>query len=292
MTVAESLTVSVLGLGAMGSRMAARLLDAGYRVHVYNRSRERPAVHQLIDAGARYFDTPRAAVEGAQLVIAVVTDDDAARAIWLAPDTGALAALEADALAIESSTLTPGCVAELAEAFATTKRAFLDAPVVGTRPQAEAGALVHLVGGDAKDLERARPVLAHLGKAVHHLGPAGAGAKLKLVVNALFALQVAAMGELLGAAQNMGLDAGAALEVLGQLPVTSPAAKGTASLMLAGKFAPLFPIDLVEKDLRYMGEAADPSRVPLCAAARAVYAEAQAAGYGGDNIVGVGRLYL
>ena len=284
--------IAVLGLGAMGSRMAARLLAAGHEVSVYNRTPERGA--ELEARGARLAATPREAGVGAEVVIAMLRDDAASRAVWLDPETGALAGLGEGALAIESSTLTPGWVRDLAPVVAEAGGRFLEAPVAGSRPQAEAGQLIHFLGGQAEAVEAARPVLETLGGARHHVGPAGAAAVVKLAVNALFGVQVAAVAEVLGLFRKAGLDAEAAAAVLGETPVMSPAAKGAAGLMLAGNFAPLFPIDLVEKDFGYVAEAAAAAdaELPTAEAVRRVYARAKAEGLGGDNIVGVARLFI
>src|ERR1700761_3541667 len=138
--------IAVLGLGAMGSRMAANLLKAGHQVTVWNRTPDVAAA--LVAAGAKQVLTPREAAMGADFVIAMVRDDEASRTIWLAPETGALAGLAKDAIAIESSTLSPSWVRELGGVVAKKGVAFLEAPVAGSRPQAEAGQLVYLVGGN------------------------------------------------------------------------------------------------------------------------------------------------
>ncbi|MDJ0945950.1 MAG: NAD(P)-dependent oxidoreductase [Kiloniellales bacterium] len=283
--------IAVLGLGAMGSRMAARLLAAGHEVSVYNRSPERGA--PLEARGARRAATPREAASGAAVVIAMLRDDAASRTVWLDPETGALGGLGAGALAIESSTLTPGWVRDLAPAVAGTGARFLEAPVAGSRPQAEAGQLIYFLGGEAEAVAAARPVLEALGGAQHHVGPAGAAAVVKLAVNALFGIQVAAVAEILGLFRKAGLDAAAAAAVLGETPVLSPAAKGAAGLMLAGNFAPQFPIDLVAKDFGYVAAAAADAgaEMPIAAAVRQVYVRAAEAGLGGDNIAGVAQLF-
>ena len=283
--------VAVLGLGAMGSRMAMRLLDAAYTVSIYNRTAE--AAEPLAAKGATRAASPREAVLGCDVVISCVRDDEAARAIWQDADTGALAAMRKGSVVLESSTLTPACVGELAAEATARGVNYLDAPVVGTRPQAEAGQLVYLVGGDDEALARIRPILDVLGGAVHHVGASGTGAALKLVVNALFTLQVAGVAELLGLADKLGLDPAATLEILGALPVTSAAAKGAGSLVLAGKHAPMFPIDLVVKDLGYVEAAAKSvsAEVPTTSATRDLYARAQASGDGALNVTAVARLF-
>lgn len=285
------MTVSILGLGAMGARMAARLLDAGHTVTVWNRTPERAA--PLVAAGARLGASPCDAASGADIVVSMVTDDDASRAVWTGPE-GALAGLATGAVAVESSTLSPSWTTDLAASVRDAGATFLDAPVAGSRPQADAGALIYLVGGDAEAVERVRPVFEVLGGAVHHVGPVGQGAAIKLAVNALYAVQVAAVAEQLAMLRAAGVDEARAAEVLGATPVASPAAVGAMGAIVARRFDPLFPIDLVEKDLRYAVAAsrAGGAEAPVTEAARAVFGRAQEAGLGGDNITGVAQLGL
>ncbi len=280
--------IAFLGLGAMGSRMASRLIDSGFEVTVWNRSPDR--ARPLADKGARIADTPKAATQGTDIVIAMVRDDEASRRVWLDPETGALAGMARGAIAIEMSTLTIAHVRALEAAAAKAGVRFLDAPLAGSRPQAEAGQLIFMAGGDPVTLEQARPALDVMGVAVHHAGATGTGAAVKLAVNALFGIQVAAMAELLGMLSANGADVAKAVEIIGATPVASPAAKAAAASMLAGAFAPMFPVELVEKDFGYM-HAAGGEAVPMADAARAVMQSAMAAGYGNDNLTGVVRLY-
>jgi 3-hydroxyisobutyrate dehydrogenase len=283
--------ISVLGLGAMGSRMAANLMKAGHAVTVWNRSPDKAA--RLVAAGARLAATPRAAAREADFVIVTVRDDEASRAIWLDPTNGALEAMGPDAMAIESSTLSVHWVRELGAIAANSGVAFLDAPVAGSRPQAEAGQLIYFVGGEASAFARAELLLKAMGGSVHHAGAVGSGAGVKLMVNALFGIQLAAIGELVGFAKKIGLDTAKATEILGSTPVCSPAAKLAAGAMLAGNFTPMFPIALAEKDFGYVVAVAERAQadVPISVAAHQVFAEALLRGYGEDNITGVVKVY-
>ncbi len=284
---AGATTVTVLGLGAMGTRMAMRLLDAGHRVSVWNRT---PGTAEPLRArGARVATTPADAVQGATVAIAMLRDDAASRAVWCDDTSGALTALSAGALVVESSTLTVEWVRTLAARVADAGGRFVDAPVVGSRPQAEAGELVHLLGGDTADVERAVPVLRAMSAAQLHVGGVGSGAALKLVVNTLFAVQVGALAELLPLLRAGGLDLARALDALGRTAVASPALRGAGALMLADVHAPLFPVELVHKDLGYAA-GVDGSR-PLTAAALDVYARARDANLGALHLTSVVRLY-
>jgi 3-hydroxyisobutyrate dehydrogenase len=134
-------------------------------------------------------------------------------------------------------------------------------------------------------------VLSAIGSAAHHAGVAGSGAAMKLIVNALLGIQVAALGELLGAAAQMGLDRRRMAEVLIEMPSCSASAKGVTQAMIARNFSPAFPVDLVEKDLGYLGSATAPETTPVSATARTVFARAATVGLAAENMTAVAKLY-
>lgn len=283
--------VTVLGIGAMGQRMAKRLLSAGFTVQVWNRDAEK--AKPLLAAGARWRDTPADAVASADVVISMLRDDEASRSVWLAPETGALAGLAAQAIVVECASLTISWVQELAQAVSSHGLGFLDAPVVGSRPQAEAGTLIHLVGGSAEHLELVRPVLAVLGSAQHHMGPVGSGAAMKLLVNMLFASQVSAAAEALGWAQRQHLNPKLVSSTMSQLPVCSAAMKAALDSMADRAFAPLFTVALVEKDLSYFVKEARRCAVntPLADTTHAVMQQGLAEGLAEYHLTAVAQMY-
>lgn len=171
--------------------------------------------------------------------------------------------------------------------------AFLDAPVVGSRPQAEAGKLIYLVGGEAETLAQVQPILASTSAAIHYVGSVGQGMAMKLAVNALFGIQVAALAEILEMLAPNGIIPETAMKLLAELPVISPAAKAAGSLMVMNHHAPLFPIELVEKDFRYVLQAAQVAEAatPVTTAVHGLYQQAIARGYGNDNITGITQLF-
>lgn len=285
-------TIACLGMGAMGSRMAMRLVEAGERVVVYNRSKER--AEELIESGALWAETPKEAASQADVVICMVTDDRAAEEVWLDEERGALWGMKTGSIAIESSTVTPQWCERLSSKAQGAEVMYLDAPVAGSRPQAEEGQLIYFVGGDENVLASVSSLLKVMGKVIVHVGTRpGDGARLKLAVNALFGVQVALGAELLSMLTSQGIAEEKAVELLGGLPVTSPALKGAINAMHSRNFAPLFPVELVEKDLRYATEVVrDVECVPLIAKARQVFLEAKERGFGADNITGVAKLYL
>ena len=277
------MTVSVLGLGAMGARMAARLLAAGHTVTVWNRS---PGpTDPLRDQGAAVAGSAAAAAD-ADLVLAMLRDDDASRAVWAA----ALPGLRSGAVAVEASTLTPDRAREWADDVRAASGRPLGGPVVGTRPHAEAGALTVLAGGDADTLEAARPAFDAFAGAVHHVGPVGAGMAMKVAVNAVFAAQAAVIAEVLAGLRAEGVAPDLAAETLAALPTASPAGARLGTLMAGGAVAPNFPIQLVAKDLGYARRLVGPQGRAVDGTAQAFEA-AVAAGLGPLDIAGIAQLY-
>ena len=284
--------IAFFGIGAMGERIAINLINAGYELQVWNRTQEK--CQRLVSMGATAYDSPRKAVENVNIAIAMLTDDKASREVWLKETTGAIYGLGENTLAIEYSTLSPNWCRELAIAISHHNCEFIDAPVVGSRPQAEAGKLIHLVGGQSDSLTQVRDILNASSSAVYHIGEVGMGMTMKLAVNGLFGVQVAALGEVLGVLQRAGISVESAVNLLNEMPITSPALKGIGALVASGNYAPLFPINLGEKDLRYLERLglSNNSQMSVVTAIRQIYQEAQQTGYGDDNISGVAQLYL
>ncbi|WP_272978221.1 NAD(P)-dependent oxidoreductase [Idiomarina baltica] len=280
--------IAFLGLGAMGIRMAQHLIDAGHSLTVWNRTESR--AEPLLEQGAQWADTPAEAAQGAELVIAMVRDDDASAAVWLDEQTGAFKGMDKDAIAIESSTLSVDWVKELAQHAQQRGKQLIEAPVSGSRPQAQNAELVYLVGGDAHLVKRAEPVLSLMGKKVNHTGEMGSGALAKLVTNTLMGIQVTTIAELIGMLKRQGQDPDAILEAVSTTPVWSKTAGIVRKSMVSEAYAPQFPVDLIEKDLGYCLQAAD-QVAPMTSAARTVFNEAQEQQLGEWNMTVVAKLY-
>jgi len=278
--------VTLMGLGAMGSGMAQRLLDAGFELTIFNRTPER--AKRLLEAGAALAKTPREAVQNAAIVICIVADDNASRALWLGPN-GALGNVKPGTILIESSTLTPAWVRELAAEAAKLKCDFLDAPVTGSKPQAEAGQLTFLVGGDAAVLDRARPVLKTMSRDIRYFGPTSSGAKVKLLNNLLSGIHVSSFAEMLSLAERLGIDAKAAAEFISTAAPGSPIVKIALQRMTESDFTPNFSVRLMAKDLAYAtAEGASLSmEMPIANAARKLYETAIAEGLGAKDFSAV-----
>jgi 3-hydroxyisobutyrate dehydrogenase len=282
--VAEN--VALLGLGTMGAGMAANLLKAGFSLTVYNRT---PAkAKALTDLGARSAATPAEAVKGASIIISMLSDDAASRGVWLGKE-GALDAAEKHAVLIESSTVSPAWIAELAAAAAQRGLNFLDAPVTGSRMQAEAGQLSFLVGGTDAALEKATPALKAMSKEIIHLGPVGSGAKMKLINNFLCGVQVASLAEGLTWIERSGLDREKALTVLKSGAPGSPLLGAISARMVSQKYDVNFLLNLMTKDLLYAQNEAARNNVELKTAAvsRGLFEAAIAQGFGDQDMSSV-----
>jgi 3-hydroxyisobutyrate dehydrogenase len=278
--------VALLGLGTMGAGMAANLLKAGFSLTVFNRT---PAKAQpLIDAGARLASTPAEAAKNSSVVISMLADDAASREVWLGKD-GALAAVKKGTILIESSTVSPAWIAELAKLAGRHGVDLLDAPVTGSRMQAEAGQLSFLVGGKDSALEAATPVLRAMSKEIVHLGPVGSGAKMKLINNFLCGVQVASLAESLAWIERSGLDRDKALSILKTGAPGSPLLSAISARMVSRNYSVNFLLKLMTKDLLYAQNEAELSNVDLKTAevARTVFEAAIVQGFGDKDMASV-----
>jgi 3-hydroxyisobutyrate dehydrogenase len=278
--------VAVLGLGIMGSGMARNLLKAGFPLTVYNRTREKARLLEV--EGAHLAATAREAAQNADVVLGMVADDTASRAMWLGPD-GALAGVQTGAVVIESSTLTTGWVRELAQTAQARGCAFLDAPVRGSKGQAEAGDLNFLVGGEATVLEQVQPVLEAMGRRIDHLGPVSSGATMKLINNLMGGVQIALLAEGLVLAEQAGLDMEKVVPLLINGAPGSPLVKGKAARIVARDYNTEFALRWMHKDLGYALDEATQYNVSLAtvAAAREIYRMAIARGHADDDFAAV-----
>jgi 3-hydroxyisobutyrate dehydrogenase len=281
--VMEKTSVALLGLGTMGSGMAANLLKAGFPLAVYNRTRakaERFAAH-----GARIANSPAEAAAGAHILIAMLADDDASRQAWTGKD-GALQAAQSGAILVESSTVSPAWIAELAELAQGRGLELLDAPVTGSRMQAEQAQLTFLVGGSQQALSKATPALQAMSTQIVHLGPVTSGAKMKLLNNFLCGVQVASLAEGMAWLERSGLDRDQALEVLRNGAPGSPLLAAISARMVSRDYKVNFLLRLMAKDLAYAHAAAEISGIDLTTAANAyqLFERAAAAGHADEDM--------
>ena len=228
--------IAVVGLGAMGSRIARRLLDAGYELTVWNRTREKAEA-----LGVPVAASPAEAAASSEVVITMVADPPALEAVTEGPDGVAAGAREATV--IEMSTVGPAAIERLAQLL---EGRLLDAPVLGSLSEAEEGTLSIFVGGDMAIFDRRRELLKALGGPLY-LGPSGSGAAAKLVANSTLLTVAGAVGEALALADALGLPRKAAFDVLGRTALAEQAKRRRPAIE-SGQFPPRFPLRLARKD--------------------------------------------
>jgi 3-hydroxyisobutyrate dehydrogenase len=282
----EELSVALIGLGTMGSGMASQLLKAGFPLTVYNRTIAKASPFEA--KGARIASNPAEAAAGANVIITMVSDDNASRETWLG-SSGALNGASNAAILIESSTVSPGWVEELAQHASARELDLLDAPVTGSRLQAEQGQLTFLVGGSEPALAKASPVLKAMSKDIVHLGPVTSGAKMKLVNNFLCGVQVASLAEAIAWIERSGLDRETALNVLNNGAPGSPLLRAISTRMADRDYTVNFLLELMTKDLAYANREASKSGVTLelAMAATGLFQRALLRGHGHQDMSSV-----
>ena len=272
--------VAVLGLGAMGRAIGARLLDDGHDVSVWNRTPGKD--DDLVASGARRAETAAGAVRDVDVVITMVTDPPALEAVLFGPD-GAASAIPPEATLIDMSTVGPTEIASVVERLAPV--AVLDAPVLGSVPSVEGGTLVILVGGERAVFERRSELLSLLATTIY-VGPSGSGAWLKLVNNAAGTAALVAVGELLGLTDRAEIDLDVALDSLAAGPLASLIERWRPRLT-GEDHASYFRLALARKDLALAFDEAERAGTELTVAEAAAARCDEAIGDGlGDEDFG------
>ena len=252
-----------IGLGALGTPMAHNLLQAGHGLTVFNRTAS--GCEPLRAAGARVASSPAEAASAAEVLLVCVSDDRAAEAVLLGPEAreAAIHGLRPGSLVIDCSTISPTTSRRLAAALSERKISYIDAPVTGGTEGAKAGTLSVLVGGDAKDLERARPLLEVLGSAITHFGPVGSGQEAKAVNQVLVAGSYAAVAEALELAERLGLDRQQVVAALKGGAAGSWALEHRSTPMINDHYPLGFKLALHRKDLAIALEVAEAQQLEL-----------------------------
>jgi 3-hydroxyisobutyrate dehydrogenase-like beta-hydroxyacid dehydrogenase len=253
-------TIGFVGLGAMGGRVAGRLLTLGHTVYGTNRTQSK--ADTLIADGLIWRDAPREVASAAQLVFSMVTDDDALEAITAGPD-GILAGLGPEKIYVDMSTVSPAASRLLSDKVHSLGARMLDAPVSGSVPAAEQGSLVIMVGGDAKAYREVEPLLRQLGQKVTHVGGNGQALLLKLAINLSLGAQLLAFSEGLLLAERGGIDRATAIEVMNGSPIGSPMLQARRDLLLDLPDEAWFDVQLMQKDIRLALRTADTLGIPL-----------------------------
>jgi 3-hydroxyisobutyrate dehydrogenase len=271
-----------VGLGIMGRGMVRNLLKAGYGVRVWNRTASRSDA--LVTDGATAAASPRDVAEHSDIVFICVSDTPDVEAVIFGTD-GLAAGMRQGGLIVDMSTISPQATQQFARKLAEGGIAMLDAPVSGGSEGAERGTLSIMIGGDAAQVERARPYFEAMGKTITHVGTHGAGQTVKLVNQILVVGNMLAVSEALIFAQASGLDLEKTLEAVTGGAAGSWMLSNRGSQAIRRDFRPGFTIDLQQKDLRLALAAADAVGAPVIATSLIsnLYRTLQAAGLGSEG---------
>src|SRR6266700_2111592 len=274
-------SIGFIGMGHMGSHMAQRLLDAGYPLTVYDRTRQK--AQEVGQRGAQVAQTPKDLAANCQVVMACVTDDEAQQDVMFGPD-GALAGVHGGSMMIDLSTVSPDASRRLYQAMKEKNVPMIDAAVSGSVPQVDQGSLVIFVGGDHGTFEQCKPILNVLGQKSFYMGASGMGTTMKLVVNALLGLGMQALAEAIALGEKAGLEKGLLLDVLGQTAVLTPGQKSKLDNVKHEQYPTNFALSLMHKDFSLvLSQAYDLSvSMPATAAAQQMYTAAMAKGMDED----------
>lgn len=290
--------VGFIGLGTMGGPMARNLEQAGYNLVVYNRSRQKA---EALGLKAEIVSSAAEAARRADVLFTMLSDDNSVREVYFG-ENGILSAYAGreggtgaakGKLVVDCSTISPATTLQVAEALAAHGVDMLDAPVTGSRPQAEEGVLTFIVGGKRELYEQCLPLFQAMGKKAVYMGANGNGSKTKLANNALVATNLVAVAESVSLVAKAGIDPELFLEVVAGGGARSGMAEMKGPKMLAGDFSPQFMAQLMHKDLKLAARLAEELQVPTpaLAAVKALFQIACNEGYGGEDMSAVYKCY-
>jgi 3-hydroxyisobutyrate dehydrogenase-like beta-hydroxyacid dehydrogenase len=262
----ENTRLGFIGIGNMGSRIARRLLEHGYRLMAYNRSRN--AAEELVKYGASVADSVGMLASEADVILSSLPNDDAVKSVYTDPQ-GVLAYAHRGSAIIEMSTVLPATSRQLYDLSREAGMHCLDSPISGSTPLAEKGTLTLFCGGDEELFQAAQTIFSSIANQNFYLGGSGSGAAMKLVANTLLGIGMQAIAESVALGQKEGLDRHRLLDVLSHTAVIAPAHLGKLSRADQGDYSVQFPIGLMNKDFRLILETAAASEVPMPATAAA-----------------------
>jgi len=279
-------SVGYLGMGIMGSAMAGRLVDAGFPTTVWNRSTEK--CKPLQEKGAKVADSPAAVIESCDIVFACTSDPESAKALVFG-EKGVLAGITPGKKFVDMSTVDEETVQEISKAITDKGGLFLEAPVAGSKGPALQGQLVILSAGDETLKNEAQQCFDVLGKRTFFLGKAGSGARMKLVINMMMGINMVALCEGLAMGTSSGLKGEDICEVIKESAIACPMYGLKGPKILAGDFAPNFPLKHQQKDLRLAVALGDQVQqpTPVAAAANEAMKAGVAIGKGDEDFAAV-----
>jgi 3-hydroxyisobutyrate dehydrogenase len=279
--------IGFIGLGIMGSRQAASLRRAGFELTVYNRTRER-ADAWAAEHGGHVADSPREVGAHSDIVITMVVDGPQVEALLLGDD-GAAAGAKPGTLFVDMSTIGPADARRIGATLEQRGHRFVDAPVTGSSPKAEDGTLTIMAGGSDEDIARAMPLLEAMGEIIVHVGELGTGQQVKVLSNAVSAVNCATLAQALVVGRRAGVDLEALLKVMEGGSANSTMLQLKGKPMLAHDYSPLFKLDHMLKDVRLCLEEAREAGAAFPAAALAgeLYAAGSGRGLGEQDFAAV-----
>jgi len=277
----EQLNIGWIGLGNMGIPMATQLINAGYKLTIYNRSAGKEA--SLRALGASIASTPKDLIQSSDIIFIMVSDDEAITQVFKG-ESGLLGHDSSGKIIVNMSTVSPGISKEMAECCAGKGNFYLDAPVSGSVKQAETGTLVIMVGGDENAFESVKPVLEKLGKLVKNIGPSGAGNHAKLAINSLLALYAQGLAETILFANQNGIKTEDLLELINNAAIGNIFTKIKGDAILQQNFNAAFALKHIVKDLGLAK--AEGLSLPLAQATFETFKNAEAE-FGEEDIIAI-----
>jgi 3-hydroxyisobutyrate dehydrogenase-like beta-hydroxyacid dehydrogenase len=274
-------TIGFIGAGLMGRGMARSLLRKGHAVRIYNRTRQK--TNTVAELGGEVCDSPAAAVDGVDVVMTMLADPRALREV-LDGERGVLAGIARGCVLVDSSTISPPTTLAVRRQLNERGAEMIDAPVFGSKNEAEKGELGFIVGGDRDVLARVQPVLDCMGRTIY-VGANGMGAYAKLVVNLVIASTLQAFNEGMMLATKAGIEPGLMLQIIQSSRARSAIIEMKAPQILKRDFSAFFPLRLMAKDIGLIRETADALKVPMPFAEtlQGVYRDCLDAGLGDED---------
>jgi 3-hydroxyisobutyrate dehydrogenase-like beta-hydroxyacid dehydrogenase len=264
--ITKSMQLGFIGIGNMGSRIARRLIEHGYALTVYDSNVERTS--ELTRDGAVLASSIADLARKADVVLSCLTNDEAVRSVYFAPD-GVLANARPGSIVLEMSTVSPDTSRKVGRLGSERGLDVLDIAISGSTPAAEQGTLTLLAGGNIETFNAVEPILQAIARQYFHLGPSGSGTTMKLVVNTLLGVGMQTVAEAVAFGQKAGLHRNLLLEVLAKTAVIAPALTGKLARVSQDDYSPQFPLQLMNKDFRLILETAAEMNVPMPATAAA-----------------------
>ena len=279
--------IGFIGLGIMGSRMAANLQKKGHDLVVHNRTKDK--AKPLLDQGAAWAETPAELGKRVNILFTMLSKPDAVAEVALLGKHSFLETMLPNSLWVDCSTVNPSFSRLMADEARSRKVRFLDAPVAGSKGPAEQGQLLFYVGGDRADVEAARPFLECMGKAVFPIGGHGMGSAMKMVNNIMLGQAMVAFTEALAFGESLGLTRQTIFETLASSPVTAPFIMLKRKKFEDGDFTAEFPLQWMHKDLHLAVETAFETGavLPAMSAAKELFGLAMRQGMAGEDFSAV-----